>query len=76
MNEESTLNLCQDYGGLAVIAGFIVSVVYLIIVMSIENTVDIFGTDAYWLKLLGFAIGIIIIGIVCFIDDTKGGVHP
>lgn len=76
MNEELTLNLCQDYGGLAVIAGFIVSVVYLIIVMSIENTVDIFGTDAYWLKLLGFAIGIIIIGIVCFIDDKKGGVHP
>lgn len=44
--------------------------------MSIENTIDIFGTDTYWLKLLGFGIGIIIIGIVCFIDDKKGGVHP
>ena len=44
--------------------------------MSIENTIDIFGVDSYWQKLLGFGIGIIIIGIVCFIDDSKGGVHP
>ena len=44
--------------------------------MSIENTIDLFGEDSYYQKLIGFAIGIIIIGIVCFIDDSKGGVHP
>lgn len=58
------------------IAGFIVSVIYLVIVMSIESTVNIFGEENYWQKLLGFGIGIIIIGIVCYIDDSKGGVHP
>ncbi len=44
--------------------------------MSIENTIDLFGEEVYWQKLLGFIIGIIIIGVVCFIDDSKGGVHP
>ena len=44
--------------------------------MSIENTIDLFGSDSYYLKLIGFLTGIIIIGIVCFIDDSRGGVHP
>ena len=44
--------------------------------MSIENSIDLFGADSYYLKLIGFLIGIVIIGIVCFIDDSKGGVHP
>lgn len=44
--------------------------------MSIEHSIDLFGEDQYYKKLIGFAIGIIIIGIVCFIDDSKGGVHP
>ena len=44
--------------------------------MSIESSIDLWGPDSYWQKLLGFGIGIIIIGIVCFIDDAKGGVHP
>lgn len=44
--------------------------------MSIENSIDLFGEDKYYQKLIGFVIGIIIIGIVCFIDDSKGGVHP
>ncbi len=44
--------------------------------MSIEDTIDLFGPEIYWQKLLGFIIGIIIIGIVCYIDDSKGGVHP
>lgn len=26
----------------------------------------------YWLKLLGFLIGIIVLGITCYIDDSKG----
>lgn len=44
--------------------------------MSIEHSIGLFGEDQYYKKLIGFAIGIIIIGIVCFIDDSKGGVHP
>ena len=42
-------------GGLAVIAGFIVSIVYLLIVMTIESNIDL-SKDNYHTKLLGFAI--------------------
>lgn len=59
-------------GGMAVIAGFIVSIIYLLIIMSIEGTINLFTSDQYYLKLLGFGIGILILGIVCFIDDVKG----
>lgn len=59
------------FGGPAVILGFLVSVIYLLIVMSIENTINIFGTEDYATKLLGMFIGIIIITIFCVIDDIK-----
>jgi len=59
-------------GGLAVICGFLVSTVYLLIVMNLEHTVNLFGPENYGMKLLGFFIGIIILGITCFIDDSKG----
>lgn len=60
-------------GGIAVICGFIVSTIYLLIVMSFEGTINLFDTEnTYWLKLLGFLIGIVILGITCFIDDSKG----
>lgn len=58
-------------GGLAVISGFFVSIVYLLIVMSIENNIDLLQ-DNYLTKLVGFSIGALIIGIVCFVDDVKG----
>lgn len=58
-------------GGLAVIAGFFLSVIYLLITMTIENTID-FEQDNYINKLIAFVIGALIIGIVCFIDDVKG----
>ena len=58
-------------GGLAVIAGFSVSVIYLLIVMTIENQIDLWQ-DNYVSKLIGFALGAIIICITCFIDDVKG----
>lgn len=58
-------------GGLAVILGFFVSVIYLLIVMSIENKINIFQEELY-LKLLGLLIGEIIIGLTCFYDDVKG----
>ena len=43
--------------------------------MSMEGTINLFGEDAYFKKLVGFGIGILLLGIVCFIDDSKG-VHP
>ena len=58
-------------GGLAVICGFLVSIIYLIITMHLENKVDFFGEENYYIKLIGFFVGIIILGITCFIDDSK-----
>lgn len=40
--------------------------------MSLENNLNLFGTENYYLKLIGFLIGIILLGITCFIDDSKG----
>ena len=58
-------------GGLAVIAGFIVSVVYLLLVMTIEKNI-VLNIKEYGQKLIGFVIGGMIIGITCFIDDVRG----
>lgn len=58
-------------GGLAVISGFFVSIVYLLIVMTIESNIDLYQ-DNYLTKLIGFTIGALIIGTVCFVDDVKG----
>ena len=57
-------------GGLAVISGFLVSSIYLIITMIIEEKININGDIQYLKQLLGFFIGIIILSIVCFIDDA------
>lgn len=59
-------------GGLAVICGFLVSTIYLIIVMNLEHSINLFGSEQYWLKLLGMFLGITILGVTCFIDDSKG----
>lgn len=41
--------------------------------MSLEGSINIFDVDNnYWLKLVGFLIGIIVLGVTCFIDDSKG----
>ena len=58
-------------GGLAVIGGFFVSVIYLIVIMTIENKIDI-TQDRYISKLTGFTLGAFIIGMICFIDDVRG----
>lgn len=42
-------------GGLAVIAGFIISIAYLLIVMTIEGNINLLQ-DNYHTKLLGFAV--------------------
>ena len=59
------------FGGPAVILGFLVSTIYLLIVMSIENTINLYGEFEYWKKLLGFLIGILIISAFCIVDDIK-----
>ncbi len=59
-------------GGLAIIAGFIISIIYLLIVMSLEKTIDVFGPDNYIYKLIGLFLGIIFLSIFCFFDDWKG----
>jgi len=58
-------------GGIAVIAGFVVSVIYLLIVMSIEKTIFLFGSEQYYIKLTGFFLGLFVLAIFCFIDDWK-----
>ncbi len=63
---------CQDYGGLAVICGFLVSTVYLLVVMNLENSIELFGEEQYGFKLIGFFLGILVLGITCFVDDSKG----
>ncbi len=64
-------NAMPKFGGPAVIFGFLVSVIYLIIVMNIENTINLFGEDEYGRKLLGMFLGIIVIAITCIFDDIK-----
>ena len=59
------------FGGPAVILGFLVSVIYLLIVMSMENTIDLFGAEEYGKKILGMFLGILVISIICIVDDIK-----
>ena len=59
------------FGGPAVILGFLVSVIYLLIIMSIEGSIDLFSHEDYMTKLLGVLLGIAIITITGIVDDTK-----
>lgn len=59
------------FGGPAVILGFLVSTIYLLIVMSMEKSINLFGIQEYWKKLLGFLFGIIVISVFCIVDDIK-----
>ena len=59
------------FGGPAVILGFLVSTIYLLLVMSMENTINLFENQEYWKKLLGFLTGTLIISAICVIDDIK-----
>lgn len=58
-------------GGIAVIIGFLVASIYLIIQGTIEKTLVLNDSSQYGKKLIGFLIGIFIIGIVAYIDDIK-----
>lgn len=68
INEEPIPRL----GGIAVIIGFMLSCTYLLIIMTLEKTFFPFGEEQYFHKLIGLLLGIIVLGIICFIDDVKG----
>ena len=59
------------FGGPAVILGFLVSVIYLLIIMSMEGSINLFGWQEYGHKLIGMFLGIVIITITGIIDDIK-----
>lgn len=59
------------FGGPAVILGFLVSVIYLIIIMNIEGSLSLFGEEQFGHKLIGMLLGIIVIAITGIVDDTK-----
>ena len=44
----------------------------MLITTSIEGKIDLFGDDTYYIKLIGFFAGILVLGITCYIDDVKG----
>ena len=58
-------------GGIAVITGFIISVVYLIVSMVLEGKFSLIDSQKYGLKLLGFFIAILELSIISYIDDIK-----
>jgi len=58
-------------GGLAIIAGFAISVIYLLIMMSVEKTINLNDYNQYWIKLLGLFGGAIILATFCIFDDIK-----
>lgn len=58
-------------GGVAVITGFVISVLYLVLVMHIEGSLNLFDSNNYLKKIIGIAIGIAIITTTGIVDDTK-----
>ncbi len=60
------------FGGPAVILGFFVSTIYLLVVMVMEKTITLTGVEEYGKKLVGFFMGIVVLSIFCVIDDIKG----
>ena len=63
------------FGGPAIIVGFVVSIIYLLITSSLEGNLNLFGEENYFVKLIGFFLGMIVLSTFCFFDDTKG-IHP
>ena len=64
-------NPIPKLGGVAVIVGFLISFIYLVSVMYIEKSIDLFDENLYFKKLIGIGLGIIVIGVTGIIDDTK-----
>lgn len=59
------------FGGPAVILGFLISTAYLLIVMSVEQTINLFTSEQYGIKLIGIFLGIVSITITGILDDIK-----
>ena len=64
-------NSMPKLGGVAVIAGFLISIIYLLFVMTIEGSINLFGQDEYYKKLIGIFLGVVVIGFTGIIDDIK-----
>ena len=66
--EERRINkvVMPRLGGLGIISGFFVSIIYLIISMELENQSVI---QEYNFKIIGLFLGLIVIALVGFIDD-------
>lgn len=58
-------------GGIAVILGFAISTIYLISVMSIEGSMELFDENQYLKKLVGIGLGLVVITVTGIIDDTR-----
>lgn len=58
-------------GGVAVVSGFLVSISYLLISLTLENQLNLVEGN-YHLKLCGYFIGMFLIVFTCFFDDVKG----
>ncbi len=48
-----------------------VSVIYLVIALKVEDTIALRGETQYFLKLIGLFSGAIVLAVMCFIDDVK-----
>lgn len=62
-------------GGLAIILGFCISVLYLIIVINYGNANIVFDNGNHVLKLWGFLVAVIVLASICFVDD-KSSIKP
>ena len=58
-------------GGIAIIVGFVVSVIFLVISMKLENKLLFKDSNQYLEKLIGFFVGIVILSTMAYIDDIK-----
>ena len=59
------------FGGIAVILGFVISIIYLMAVTSIEQSIDLFGQELYLKKIIGILLGTIVVAITGALDDIK-----
>ena len=60
------------FGGPAVICGFLVATIYLIVVASVKGQVNLFGSEQYGIKLIGFLLGMLVLMFFNYRDDVKG----
>ena len=58
-------------GGIAVIIGFLVAVIFLVITMAIQGDLNL-EEENMKMKLIGFLLGAIVLGSAALFDDIKG----